>query len=144
MWAWADLLTVLAWLDSHSGTISMISLALALLGALFKPSTWRKLVASGFAALAGVGFLPYDPSNWKLWSVKACVLAVMFICGYWWLVEKYHRWRAGRRSSATQPSGTFETIVETVGRIPGDSNVRVQLSTTQGTLTVTKKPADRK
>jgi hypothetical protein len=141
---WTDLSTVLTWMDKHSGTISMISLALALLGALFKPSTWRKVVASGFAALAGIGFLPYDPSNWKLWSVKACALALVFICGYWWLVEKCHSWRAGRRSSATQPSGTFETIVETVGRIPGDSNVRVQLSTDQETLTITKRPVDKK
>src|SRR5260370_1486875 len=117
MWGWADLLTVLTWLDSHSGTISMISLALALLGALFKLSTWRRLVASGLVALAGIGFLPYDPSNWKLWSVKAFVLAAVFICGYLWLLEKYQGWLTGRRSSAAQPSGTFETIIKTVGRI---------------------------
>ena len=144
MWGWIDLLTALAWMDKHSGTISVISLALAILSALFKPSTWRGVVASVLAALAGIALLPYSPSNWKAWAVKAFVVGVVFICGYWWLVERYRRWRAGRNAYFKQSSGTFEAIVETVRSYPGDSNVRVQLSTDQGTLTVTKKPADRK
>jgi hypothetical protein len=42
-----------------------------------------------------------------------------------------------------QPSGTFESIVDSVSRFPGDSNVSVKVSTSQGTLSVTKKPVDR-
>lgn len=139
-----ELLIALAWLESHSGTTSLLSLAVAVLSGLFMPSTWRRILASIFAGLSGFAFLPYDPNHWKIWSAKAFALAVVFIIAYWGVIQHYRSWRASRQLQLTQPSGTFETIVDRVSRIPGDSNVRVQLSTDQGTLTITKKPVQLK
>jgi hypothetical protein len=135
--------SALAWLETHSGAISLIALIFAALSALFKPATWRRVVATILAGLVGLLFLPYDAGDPKIWGVRALLLACVFACAFWWLVGRYNAWRASRSPLPAQPSGTFESIVDSVRRFPGDSNVSVRVSTSQGILSVTKKPVDR-
>jgi hypothetical protein len=143
MWILTDPSSTLDWLETHSGAISLIALIFAVLSALFKPAIWRRVVATILAGLVGLLFLPYDTNSPKIWGARALLLACVFACAFWWLVGRYHAWRTTRTPLPAQPSGTFESIVDSVRRFPGDSNVSVRVATSEGTLSITKKPVDR-
>ncbi|SRR6266851_3750351 len=143
MWTLMDRSSAPAWLETHSGATSLVALIFAVLSALFRPRIWRRVLASVLAGSVGLLFLPYDAKNLKSWIARALLLACVFACAFWWLVGRYDAWRASRSPLRAQPSGTFESIVDSVGRFPGDSNVSVKVATDQGTLSVTKRPVDR-
>ncbi len=142
MQTWTDSSRVLTWIECHSGLTSLIALIFAVLSALFKPSTWRRVVSSFLAGFVGFLFLPYDADNVGHWIFKALILAVVFIFAFWWILGRYQAWRIAGSPLLAQPSGTFETIVDTVRRFPAGSNVSVRMSSTQGTLTITKTTVD--
>jgi hypothetical protein len=139
-----SILFVLAWLENHSGTTSLVALVFAVLSALFKPPTWRRVVASILAGLVGFLFLPYDANDLMVWGLKATILGFVFICAFWWIVNRFHAWRSAENVLPGQPSGTFEAIVDSVTHFKGNSDVSVQLSSAQGTLTVTRTSATNK
>jgi len=135
---WASIQSVVAWLENHSGTTSLIALIFAVVSALFKPTTWRRVVASILAGLVGFLFLSYDATHLLIWVIKSATLALVFIFAFWWIVGRARSWLTSKNPLPAQPSGTFETIVDTVTRIKGDSNISVRFSSDQGTLTVTR------
>ena len=139
-----SMLSGLVWLVNHSGLTSLVALILAVLSALFDPPTWRRVMASLLVALGGMLFLPYRASDPISWSARATVLAVAFVFAFWYIVGRYNAWRVARNPLPAQPSGTFEAIVDSVRRFKGNSNVSVHISTTQGTMSITKTATEKK
>ena len=138
---------LVVWLESHSGLTSFVSLAVSLVSALFKPSTWRRVLATILASSAAFLFLPYEPANKNVWIVKSLFLAFVFNCAVWWIAARFREWRSSGSPLPSQPGRTFQTVVDSVNRTiaeSGDSDVRARLSTDAGTYTITKTAGQKK
>ena len=134
------------WLQSHIGFVSLLLGLLSLLATLFKPSLWRRIVFTAAIGCAGLLYSLYEPVARIAVIARSLIFASACVGAFWWIIGLYENWRSRKQPIPMQPSGTFETVADTLLQVVADSKSAgfEAALTSQGNTLIVKKTVPEK